>query len=306
MVECGSFTEMRGRVDDFVRRHFRWPGTLHLHRAALGGDVLRAPVNVVLSPVLALTRASGWLARRLGFQGVAVWLASRRILLGTAVGRQVEALVFADLLGVPMAGSRGARDTRAMQHAVLAAPRFREVFRSRGSVAEAEALADRIAVAVREYAGVRSAVAEMTTAVAALTVGAVVYHAVTPGMISLAPGVAETVSRSTAVAEFPLGEGLGGLWYSVFPVGPSPAMVAGTVVLLVMAGAVVAAFAGVIADPVQARLGIHRRRLMRLVDSIEADLSGMVERPFAAREHFYVRAVDLWDLALGLLRALRG
>jgi hypothetical protein len=39
------------------------------------------------------------------------------------------------------------------------------------------------------------------------------------------------------------------------------------------AGAVVAAFSGIIADPLQRRLGLHRRRLLRLVDALEAQFS---------------------------------
>jgi len=74
----------------------------------------------------------------------------------------------------------------------------------------------------------------------------------------------------------------------------------------VLAGSVVAAFAGVIADPVQVRLGLHRRRLLRLIDTIEAEIAGRGDRPFVAREHYLARLFDLWDAALSVLRALRG
>ena len=53
------------RADAFVRRHFTWPGTLRLHRAALGFDILRAPINVVLSPILVLARLAAWVCRKL-------------------------------------------------------------------------------------------------------------------------------------------------------------------------------------------------------------------------------------------------
>ncbi|MEX0277387.1 MAG: DUF6635 family protein, partial [Ruegeria sp.] len=36
------FTDRRAEVDVFVARHFTWPGTLFLHRSALGWDILRA------------------------------------------------------------------------------------------------------------------------------------------------------------------------------------------------------------------------------------------------------------------------
>ncbi|MCO0614959.1 hypothetical protein M8756_16735 [Lutimaribacter sp. EGI FJ00015] len=68
-----------------------------------------------------------------------------------------------------------------------------------------------------------------------------------------------------------------------------------TVAGLMMVGSVVAAFAGVLADPVQSRFGIHRRRLGRLLATVEEDVLGRGDRPFVAREHFYARLLDLWD-----------
>jgi hypothetical protein len=38
-------------------------------------------------------------------------------------------------------------------------------------------------------------------------------------------------------------------------------------------GAVVAAFRGIIADPLQRRLGLHRRRLLQLIDALERQLN---------------------------------
>ncbi|MCF3973940.1 DUF6635 family protein [Paracoccus salsus] len=88
----GYFDSRRAMIDGFVARHFTWPGTLRLHGAALGWDILRAPVNVVLSPILVLTRIAAYLCRFTGWRGGADWLARRRILLRTSVARRVEAL----------------------------------------------------------------------------------------------------------------------------------------------------------------------------------------------------------------------
>lgn len=72
-----------------------------------------------------------------------------------------------------------------------------------------------------------------------------------------------------------------------------------------MIGSVFAAFAGVLADPVQSRLGIHRRRLLRLIDTLEVELTGPGQSPFVAREHFYARLLDLWDASAGVFRIFR-
>ncbi len=298
--------ERRKLVDAFVQRHFTWPGTLRLHGAALGLDILRAPINVMLSPILLLARGLAWICRKLRWARAADWLADRRLLLRTAVSARVEAAILGELLDVPLAAGRALPDRAAMSRAILAAPQFRAMIRSQGSVAEAQRVADRITGAIGDYTGTRSSIAEFTTGLVTLAIGAFAFQALTPGMISMAPGVAGAVSQGTAVAEFPLGASLGGVWYGVFPVGPSPALIAATVAGLMLMGSVIAAFAGVIADPVQVRLGIHRRRLLRLLDTLDAEIGGSRDRPFAAREHALARVFDLWDAAVSVLRAFRG
>lgn len=292
-------------IDGFVARHFAWPGTLRLHGAALGWDILRAPVNVLLSPVLVLTRLAAYLCRRLGWRATAERLSRRRVLLRTSVARRVETLLVTELLDLPLDAGAAARDPSALARAVLAAPQFREMIRRRASAAEAEALGGRIADALGEYAGTRSAVAEMTTTLCVLLFGALTFQALTPGLISMAPGVADAVARTNAIASFPLGQRLGGMWYGLFGVTPSAGLVGAAVAGLVMLGSVFAAFAGVLADPLQSRLGIHRRRLGRLLDTVEGEVLGRGDRPFVAREHIFARMLDLWDAAASAFRIFR-
>ncbi|CUK20705.1 hypothetical protein RUE5091_04547 [Ruegeria denitrificans] len=299
------FMDRRAEVDVFVARHFTWPGTLLLHRSALGWDILRAPMNVVLSPILVLTRIAAYLCRCAQWRGGADWLASRRILLRTTVARRVEACVVADLLQLSLAEGAAAQSPEALTRAILGAPKFREMIRKRESAADAEALSHRMAGAISEYTATRSAVAEMTTVLCALVVGALVFQALTPGMISMAPGVADAMASTNAITEFPLGQTIGGIWYGFFPTDASPWLITVTMAGLVMIGSVFAAFAGAFADPVQSRLGIHRRRLLRLIDTLEVELTGLGQRPFVAREHFYARLLDLWDAGAGILRIFR-
>lgn len=301
----GYAVESRARIDEFVLRNFTWPGTFRLHREALGLDILRAPANVLLSPILVLTRLSGWACRGLRLRRPAEWFGRRRILLRTDVSARVERAILGELLEVALPLDAHTREPEALSLAILQAPWFHEMITGRGGEAEAKAYADRIARAIGEYTGTRSAIAEFTTALLTLIVGGLVFQVLTPGMISMVPGIAEAVSRSSAVAGFPLGETLGGIWYGIFPASPGPWLVAATIIGLVLLGSVITAFAGVVADPVQTRLGIHRRRLLRLLDTLDAEMTGARDRPFVTREHYVVRLFDLWDAALSLLRAFR-
>jgi hypothetical protein len=299
------FVGLRTRVDRFVSRHFTWPGTLWLHGAALGGDILRAPVNVMLAPFYLLLRLVAFVCLRLGLRRMGTWLASRRILLRTAVARRVEALILTDLLGLKLTADARTRDPSALARTILAAPQFRELIRQRPDPAATEILGQRIANALADYASTRSAVAEMTTALCTFAVGALMFNALTPGMISMAPGVADALALTKAITRFPLGETLGTAWYGVFHPGASPVMIGMTIAALVMIGSAFAAFAGLLADPVQSHLGVHRRRLLRLIDTLEVTLTDDGTKPFVAREHIYARLLDIWDAVASFLHVFR-
>lgn len=298
--------DLRRGVSPFVAQHFGWKGTLRLHRSALGWDILRAPANVVLAPIFVLTRIAAYFCTRIGLHRVGAWLARRRILLRTSVARRVETCIISDLFCIPVPKGDAALDRNALEHAILTAPQFRETLRQCKNAQETNALSGRVLDAVSEYAVTRSAVSEMTTVLFTLMTGAVIFQALTPGMISMGPGVAEAMARTSAIAGFPLGQTMGAAWYGVFATETAPWLVATTIAGLVMLGSIFAAFAGILADPVQRHFGIHQRRLLRLIDTIEVELNHEGNKPFVAREHYYARAFDLWDACAGLLRVFRG
>ncbi|PTW48435.1 DUF6635 family protein [Rhodovulum kholense] len=294
------FAARRARVPAFARRRFGIVGALRLHRHALGWDVLKAPVNVMLSPVLILSRLGAWGAGRMGARRVSAWLGTRQILLPTAVATAAERAVVVDLLELPWDGPGGASGKDALARAILARPDLAALVEAR---AEAPALGAR---ALGDYGGTRSAVAEMTTALGTMGAGALAFQSLTPGMVSFAPGIAAIVAHQAAIAAFPLGGLLGTAWYGIFPTAAPAWMTVAITVPLIGLGALVAAFAGVIADPVQVALGMHQRRLNRLIDALEDAFTGTGRRGFAAREHYFARLLDLSDAGLAAIRLMRG
>ncbi len=298
------FAEVRARIDDFARQRFGPRGTLGLHRAALGLDLLRAPVNVLLAPVHVAISLLALVAGRVRLRAVSTWLRERRVLLDTDVGRTVEARVATELLGLRL--PPGPQDEAALARAMLSPPALAGLAERARPPAAASALGRRMARALHDYAGTRGAVAEATTALATLVTGAIVFRTLTPGLVSMAPSVAGVLSRDAAVSRFPFGETLGSVWYTAFPATVSSLMFGLTLVGLMMLGAVFAAFAGLLADPLQVRLGIHRRRLHRLVDALEAEALGSLSGGFAAPEHYYARLFDLVDAGVSVLRVFRG
>ena len=296
----GYFDARRAKVDDFVDRWFSVGGSLRLHRHALGWDIARAPANLGLGLVHFGTRAGAGVLGLVGARKSADWLRTRQVLLETDVMREVERLVTVELLELPDAAAPS-RD--ALAAAILADPEIRRLIGGEGGGKPGEGA---IAASVAEYVGSRAAVGEITTTLATLGAGAAALNKLTPGALALGPALAAAMAQSAAIAAFPLGATAGSLWYGAFPASASGAMVASTTAGLMLSASVLAAFAGVVADPVQRGLGLHRRRLLRLIDALERQFIDGEGGGFAAREHYVARILDLMDAGVSAARVLRG
>lgn len=291
------FDARRARVDPFVDKWFSVRGSLRLHRHALGWDIARAPANLGLGLVHFGSRVGAGAADLVGARKSAAWLRGRNVLLETDVMREVERLVTTELLELPDT-DKPSRD--ALAQAILADAEVRRL------IADAPEIGGGVGQSVAEYVGSRAAVGEITTTLATLGAGAATLQKLTPGALALGPALAAAMAQSAAIAAFPLGATAGSLWYGMFPASASGALVASTTAGLMLSASVLAAFAGVIADPVQRGLGVHRRRLLKLIDALERQFVDGEGAGFAAREHYVARILDLMDATVVTARALRG
>ena len=96
--------------------------------------------------------------------------------------------------------------------------------------------------------------------------------------MTLSSAIAGAIAQQTAIAAFPLGAGLGGLWYGLFPATAGPGLLAATTGGVFLGGALLAALSGIVTDPLQRRLGLHRRRLLRFEALRGSALSPLVGR----------------------------
>ena len=236
-------------------------------------------------------------------------MGDRRLVMVTDVARELDWLVRTEVLQLPY--RQGAREaTRdALTEAVFADPRIetasRAVLEAIGQRSDDPGFRSDLERKLAVYTGSRDAAAEITSAIVGTAVGVIAFKELMPGVLSLGPAVAGAAAQSAAIAGFPLGATLGGLWYGAFPA------TAGTATTIAFTGAValiaapISAFAGLVADPVQRRLGLHQRRLGRLIDAIERDLKGDGPGQFEVRDHYVMRIVDFaealrfcWRLAV--------
>ena len=298
--------QRREKIDEFVDRTFSLPGTLRLHRRAFGWDLLRSPANLALSAPHLAARVGAGLARHAGLAPAADWLDSRRYFLQTDVARELEWRLFTELLELPIKRGERVSTRDALADEILRDPRIAPGGEGAPqSPADQEAFRAWLAGAASTYEGTRVAAADLTTAAVSAGVGALAFKKLTPGMMSLGPATAQMLVQNAAIAGFPLGSGAGALWYGVFPAAAPAALTIGLTGGLLAAGAVIGAFAGVVTDPIQRSLGLHQRRLRRLIDCLERELTGQGDSRFRVRDHYVARTLDVIE-ALGLVwRAAR-
>lgn len=311
--------ERRRRIAPFVAETYGWKGALGLHRRAFGWDLARGPANVALALPYAATRVAAAGARGLGRHETARWLAGRKLFFTTDVAREVEWRVFSRFLELPYAEAeaglpQGADPRRfrrdALAEAILSDPEIDAALHALlvpvGQRAQDPAFRRWLTDSMAHYTGSRTAAVDVTNALVSAGVGALAFKQWTPGVVTLGPMLAQAVAQKMAIMSFPLGAGLGGVWYGAFPVATPAMATAAATGGLVAFGALAAAFAGVVADPVQRHLGLHQRRLHRLVDAMERELLDGEDAHFALRDHYVARVFDLMDMVTAASRlALR-
>lgn len=302
--------ERHARVQAFVDENYSLLGSLKLHRHAIGYDLVRAPANVALMPPYLVAQLTAAGAKSLGAKRAARWLGGRRFFLSTDVARELTWRLHTELLELPYQDGSRRSDHDALAEEILKDARLATVVDVLETTllrhASDPEVRDRLRTMLDTYAGARNAAAELVVAMTMAGTGAAVFKQLTPGVLSLGPALAGAIAYQAAVASFPLGVGLGSLWYGQVGVAPSAGLVAGATGGLMALAAVATAFAGVIGDPVQRALGLHQRRLRKLINAMETELKGQSETAFRVRDHYAARIFDLVDVARATYRLALG
>jgi len=287
------FEQCRSRVPDFVRQHFRYPGAIATNRVALGWDMLRAPVNLFWAPLYACvgvirflvgkSLGTGWLWRQLGKFPPG---------FSTRVQREISDKVLAELMG------------QGTEHTTLRwfiAEELQSLYerqqRCHTDSARFHALTEPVVEeAITQYRVTRTASADITNTLSCTVLGAFAFQKFTPGGLGIALMLAAIISNELAVRSFIFGEGLGSLWYAFFPPEPSFGLTAGVAAAVMALLAAFAALSGVISDPIQAALGVHQKRLNKMLDQLEQDFIERSSSRFRPKDQYVARVLEVFDM----------
>ena len=291
------FADCRARVPAFIDRHFHYPGAIATNRMALGWDMLRAPINLLWAPGYALACLVKILTRK---RPALQWLhrLADRTPAGftTRVQAHISRLIQQDLLNnrehpgpaTPLLERYVIESLEALyaRHAVEPADHQRFT----------RLIEPLLADALSQYRVTRTASADITNSISCTVLGAFAFQKFTPGGIGLGVVLASMLAKTLAARDFFLGETIGTWYYSLFPPEPSLATTAGVMLAVMAALAAFAALSGVISDPVQAAVGLHRRRLLKLLDHLEQDISLSTQSSFRPKDQYVARILDTFDM----------
>ncbi|BBB27445.1 DUF6635 family protein [Amphritea japonica] len=287
------FDACRQRVPGFIQQHFSYPAALTTNRVAFGLDVLRAPVNLFWAPLFALVsmirfgvgrfERLSWLHRLLG-----------RFPAGftTQVQTHISELVLRDLLqhNLPQHSLSWfiAEELRTLYQQNENTTIGSTLFHARAEPIVEEALA--------QYRITRTASADITNTLSCTVLGAFAFQKFTPGGIGIALVLSTIISTELAATDFFLGETLGHLYYSVFPPSPSIGVTLATIAGVLSLLSAGAALSGVISDPIQAAIGLHRYRLNKMLRHMELDMLRQTDSSFRPKDQYVARIMECFDL----------
>jgi hypothetical protein len=266
----------RQRIPQFVSDNYAWPGAWQLNRKAWGWDLAIAPLNFLLGFPNFLLRLCALIAEWIGLQRAASWLRHLHLGFSTKVQQHLASQLQSVLLDLPERPDNSDSATR------------REI----ASLARQPA---------QLYIQTRNVAADITAGTIAAILGLMLFSQFTPGSISAGSLLAKQLAKQQAIGDFLLGEHLGELYYNLFPVSPSLGMVAVSLLIIMSVIAVVAAFSGIIHDPIQSATGIHQRRLKQMLNAIEVSAGDGTDRGYRPKDTFVGRIYDLLDWIKGII-----
>lgn len=287
------FDDCRARVPAFIDRHFHYPGAIATNRHALGWDMLRAPINLLWAPVYALACLVKFLLpKRTGL----MWLHGlmNHVPAGftTRVQQHISHLILVDLLN----NNQEHQLLESYLIEALEAVYERHACEPVDHHQFTRVIEPLVADALKQYRVTRTASADITNSLSCTVLGAFAFQKFTPGGIGLAVVLASMLAKTLAARDFILGETIGIWYYSVFPPEPSLAITAGVTVAVMASLAAFAALSGVIFDPVQAAVGLHRRRLHKLLNHLQRDVTRSTQSSFRPKDQFVARILDMFDM----------
>jgi len=290
----------RKKIPGFVKTHFSISGAVKINRKALGKDLIKAPVNLAWALPYTAIQVTSVVLKKIGLKKIDKLIEKVPIGFKTSVQEEINRLIYVELLELPYKKDNGKDVNDALLAEILDQPEIKCLFQVELDLiltqSQQEGFKKSLEKRLKEYSLSRTAISELAGNIIALATGVGMMGKMTPGGISFGTVLAATIAQQSAISSFFLGPTIGGVYYGMFPASASMGLAMASTSAVLATLAILSAFSGIITDPIQARLGIHEKRLNRLLDSLEKTLMDMGDSDLKIREQYLARVFDLLDL----------
>ena len=297
----------KAKVPTFVTKHFSFKGALKLHQKALGKDLYRAPLNILWLVPLAIVKVGSLILNKAGAGKMARRLDALPPGFQTDVQQEINWLIYTELLELPYQQDSRTSTQDALLTAILQDSELASVIDGYLTKIHKKSTASdfrrTLEKNLKEYANSRTAAAELAGNIITLSSSYAAFHKAMPGAITSGSATAAVIAEKIAIAKFWLGPTLGAWYYGLFPIAASTGLVIAATGTIMAGLALITTFTGIITDPLQAKLGLHQKRLNKFIDALGDEMSGDTQAQYKIKEQYISRVFDIVDLLITAVRS---
>lgn len=294
-IERGAeryFRECESAIERFSQDHFLYPGTWHINKRAFGWDLAKMPANLIWTPFYVLMQVIGFACLKLKLNTISDKISHLPSGLNTQVQAHVRNLIYTELLGSPS----------HPQSCSLYRFISEEIIQVAGSIPSHlepsyfdQTLQRLIKQTLEQYSITRISSADIANTMISTAAGALVFKQFTPGGLGLGIVLASIIAKASLSADFIFGATLGHYYYALFPPEPSFGMIVLSTLSILLSLSIIAAFSGLLTDPIQHYLGIHQRRLRKMLKHMSQDFKQQSVGSFHPKDQYLARIMELFD-----------
>lgn len=298
--------ECRENIPEFCNDTFSLFGAWDINKKAFGKDILKAPANVVWTPFYFLGTGIGKGLEKLKLNKASKVFSDLPAGFTTDVELEVQWRIYTQFIKLPyQQADREYTDNRLLEIILedeSLAPIIDQSMESISILTSDEEGKNILTDRIFEYTDSRKAASELSSTLIGTATGYLTSKTLNFGAVGLGQSLAASAAYHSAVSSFALGNTLGAAFYSVVPVSASTsAVVLSTGGVAAVLGAV-SAFAGVLADPIQLKLGLHEKKLNKLVDVMELQLKSNEQASLDIKDGYAARVLDVLDFLTMIVR----
>jgi hypothetical protein len=292
--------ERKSKIPDFVNTHFTFNGTLKLHKKALGKDLYRTPLNIFWSVPYLMIRISAGLLNKIGKKDLSLRLTRIPRGLRTDMENEIKWLIYTELLEIPFEQSGKVFLKDALLESILSQKEvvalMVDYLSEIKNKSENPEFRSSLEKKLKEYTSSRVAVSDIAGSIITIAASYFTFNKAVPGVFSAGNITAATIAQQIAISNFWLGSNLGAIYYGIFPAAPSMGLIMASTGAIMTALALLSSFIGIITDPIQVKLGIHKKRLNKFIDMFQSELKGTGKSEYKIKDHYLARVFDIIDL----------